>query len=101
MTATTDLAHVLAALHEEYGKNCRALDDAMSIVRALAACDAPLDGEYGECGLCEGNRELVAARHGIMNDFPYGEPIGHDAACPWRLAREWVAANGDKAREDT
>lgn len=76
-------------LREAYDKNRRALASVEDIVRALAASDAPLDGEYGDCVICHGNRELIAARHGIMNDFPFDEPEGHDPSCPWRLAREW------------
>jgi hypothetical protein len=53
------------------------------IVRALAARNYPTDDSgYDVCGLCE------ASDH----DGQFG-PLIHEPDCPWRLAREWVAAN--------
>jgi hypothetical protein len=68
------------------------LGAAVAIVRALADSPAPSDGEYGECCLCDDNQELIDARGGVMNNYPYDKPEGHDPKCPWRMAVEWVAA---------
>jgi hypothetical protein len=58
------------------------------IVRALAAAD-PGDYDTHECSLCDG-RTWDGTRE--VDDQPPIQEL-HDAACPWRLAREWVAAN--------
>lgn len=57
--------------------------DAEIIVRALAQASAPIDSEYDVCKLCG-------------SEFDHYKPSddGHEAACPWRMACEWVAANG-------
>ena len=46
-----------------------------SIARALADAGEPIDGEYGDCMLCGKQTEV------------------HGSDCPWRRAREWVAAH--------
>ena len=58
--------------------------DAEQIVRALAAAEPPLVPiTTADCTLCDalGSNEHIR------------EPDGHDADCPWRLAREWVATS--------
>ncbi len=67
------------------------------IVRALAAADPVAydgdrwDGDYA-CTLCDGRWSErggdVAAR-----------ASSHEPDCPWRLAREWVAAQDRRAAE--
>lgn len=50
-----------------------------AIVEALADLPAPLDGESGDCLLCD-----VAA----YGDGVTAAPEGHLPECPWRRARE-------------
>jgi hypothetical protein len=57
------------------------------IVRALAKADAPLDEVYC-CLLC-----AAEWKAGEQDPEEMGEPQHHDTGCPWRLAREWVAAH--------
>lgn len=59
--------------------------DAELIVRALAAADAPVEAEFGMCMLCPMEFRTLDER--------YKDPSAHEPDCPWRLAREWVAAN--------
>lgn len=61
--------------------------DLEGIVRALAAEEAPVDGEFFYCHLCKADWGLGAF------EAPYNNPAEHKPDCPWRLAREWVAAN--------
>ena len=50
----------------------------VQIARDLAACDPPLDGECGECVLCQQGGLGVDAE----------APSIHAPACPWRRAVE-------------
>lgn len=63
--------------------------DLEQIVRALAAQEAPVDGEFFYCHLCEADWGLGASGR----KAPYNDPSEHKPGCPWRLAREWVAAH--------
>lgn len=56
---------------------------AEDIVRALAAQPAPEDRDYGNCLLC---------------NMPQYD-AGHEPTCPWRMAREWVAAERAELEE--
>jgi hypothetical protein len=61
--------------------------DAEQIVRALAAAESPDCDSIPptSCVLCRADE--FPPQSGSLN-----EPTGHAADCPWRLAREWVAA---------
>lgn len=64
---------------------------AEEIVRLLAAIEDPTisDRDYApssECGLCD-------ASDGPDYTHRLDDPEKHDATCPWRLARAWVAAH--------
>jgi hypothetical protein len=59
--------------------------DVEQIVRALAVADAPVEAEFGQCMLCPAEFRT--------RDEGYKDPARHKPDCPWRLAREWVAAN--------
>jgi len=56
------------------------LKQAAAIVRAVAAQNAPIDGELGFCYWCD---------NGKMDNW---KPEDHDPDCPWRRAREWMEA---------
>jgi hypothetical protein len=62
--------------------------DAEQIVRAAAAKKAPVDGEFFYCHWCKADWGLGSNDYEAHND-----PRLHDEDCPWRLAREWVAAH--------
>lgn len=62
---------------------------AKQIVRALAAEMAPIDSEYDRCGLCGQKFD-----HEESMDGPAAKR--HQPSCPWRQAREWVAAHQEE-----
>lgn len=67
------------------------------IVRALAGLEdigiADRDYNSGDCGLCgAGDPEYQYHMH---------EETAHEPTCPWRMAREWVAANPASGDEET
>jgi hypothetical protein len=61
--------------------------DAEEIVRKVAAAGAPLDlsseRELARCAFC-----ARWTTSGLIDDL-----TTHKPGCPWRLAREWVAAH--------
>jgi hypothetical protein len=57
------------------------------IVRAVAAVDDPSDYDTYDCGLC-GRKTWDINGPGDQDQQSL-----HAPTCPWRLAREWVAAN--------
>lgn len=59
---------------------------AEDIVRALAACDEPLEEGYDTCAM----PECGALRVDHGPERPIEE---HRPDCPYRMAREWVEAN--------
>lgn len=58
---------------------------AEEIVLALAKREPPTDTEWDNCKLCWVD---FGRRTGREDD-----PANHEPDCPWRLAREWVAAH--------
>jgi hypothetical protein len=66
--------------------------DAEQIVRALAAKDAPIDADYGSCHLCSAYNDVRVEVHRTSGDRSIWVDAveGHEADCPWRLAREWA-----------
>lgn len=76
------------------------LRQAEAIVRALAAL-GPLDGPEilfnGHCNLCRGDCfAWMLAQDEEPKTVEAAESLDwHEPHCPWRLAREWVTANGD------
>src|SRR5690348_8017168 len=65
------------------------LSEALAIVEALVKSPVPLsEGPLGDlsCMLCHGDE--------------YPRPFTHEAMCPYRLAREWVAAERKAGRVD-
>jgi hypothetical protein len=68
--------------------------DAEQIVRALAREDAPIEAgddlSWPRCLFCEVDEGF----YNPANRLFYEDVVGaHKPDCPWRLAREWVAAH--------
>jgi hypothetical protein len=59
---------------------------AEQIVRKVAMQSPPLNDEWGDCMWCDAPRSPEVAMGYVPDD-------GHDAECPWRMAREWVKEN--------
>lgn len=80
---------------------------AADIVRALAAIEDPTVStggpvyDTGECALCDLTTGSDAWLYlDPRRDLDTGDPANHQPACPWRQAREWVAANPTSPTED-
>lgn len=68
--------------------------NAEAIVRALARIEYPgvVDYSYGmaSCGLCGEDENEYGSGPFKVTDLEF-----HRVECPWRLAKEWVAAQED------
>lgn len=69
-------------------EEARPVTTAKQIVRALATERAPIDTEYDRCHLCGQQFDHEESMDGGADAVERHQPT-----CPWRQAREWVAAH--------
>lgn len=85
--------HFLEPVERGVGALVRGGQQPEAIVRALAEMDPAVlrDHEWGYhgCGCCD-MPEVLTEDEQVLAD-----PSRHEPDCPWRMAREWTAANAE------